>query len=498
MPALRALAMPRLRFALRCSALVVIGVWAGTMGSSSWARDAFDADYEDCPSSLRVAALSGLRGFRAGGAGLKVSWNAADPASWNLGDAVYRSRIVVIVTHAGGAKTADLVLGSNRTEFGGIRFTEALQVSAAVVADKQVISDIAVVDFESIHDHDLVLGFPKPKFSSPFYLAQGDGGTSIFRGSGGLLTTQAKAVSQSTFYYLGFNHNFQNWYVDTGKTHPRRPRFRIGFRHDTTDPDVLEEASFRHFRVRIVDSSGDDVLGFEAPTAAASQTYANQVLVIGSNDRPTSRPTEAGNALDERAVPGRFSSITQSNRISNNATAYYQQSHSFWNQYFSNSVNNWITDRAPRIRGLAADGSVVAMPYRLSYHHTMHIDKIGLKGTANPDQSDNRRQLFALPPAETADVSVDVFADDGHYKIEAWAENDDGRAISSRVGLTLHVTEQFRGKAQSNLAEWRRDGSPAAPNDESGDYYNRYLDGTDFYAADGYQDAAVLDLFIHK
>lgn len=490
--------MHRWRFALRCSALVIIGVWAGAIGSSSLAWDAFDADYEDCPSSTRVAALSGLRGVRTGGGDLKVYWNAADPTSWNLGDAVYRSRIVVIVTHEGSAKTANLVLGSNRTEFGGIRFTEALQVSAAVVADKQVISDIAVVGFEAIHDHDVALGFPSPKFSSSFYLAQGDGGTSMFRGSGGFMTTRAKAVPRSTFYYLGFNHNFQNWYVDTGRTKPRRSKFRIGFRHGTTNPDVLEDANFRHYRVRIVDSSGDDVLGFEAPTGADSQTYENLVLVIGSNDRPTSRPTEAGNALDERAVPSRFSSITQSNRISNNATAYYQQSHSFWNQYFSNGVNNWIADRAPRMRRRDADGNVVAVNYRLSYHNTMHIDKIGAKGTANPGQSDNRRQLFALPPAETADLPVYVFADDDHYKIEAWAENDDGRAISSRVGITLSVMEQFRGKAQSNLAGWRRDGSPADANDESGDYYNRYLDGTDFYVADGYQDAAVLDLFIHN
>ena len=499
---LQTIATQRLRFAWRCSALAIIGVWmVGSAGHSSWAADAFDQDYEDCPSSARLAALSGLRAVRTGGDDLKVYWNRADPASWNLGRAVYRSQIVIIAASAGNAKTAKFVLGHTQADFSGVRFAEELTVSAAVVAGKYVISDIAVVEFDSIANANIALGFPEPTFSSPFYLAQGDGSESIFKGSGGLLATRgkaAKAVPRSAFYYLGFNHNFANWYVNTGKTYPKSPKFRIGLRHGTGDPNVLEDADFSHFRVRVLDSAGDDVLGFDGATDWDSQAYENQVLVIGANDRPTHRPAEAGNALDERAAPERFSSITQSNRISNRATAYYQQNGGFWNQYFSSGVLNWITDRAPRMRRQAPDGGPAAVNYRLSYQNVMHIDKIGTKGTANPGQSDNRRQLFTLPPAEIYDLPVDTFADDGYYTIKAWAENDDGRSISSEASITLLVMEQFRGKAQSNLAEWRRDGSPADVDDASGDYYNRYLGGTAFYEADGYREAVVLDLSVYE
>lgn len=469
---------------------------AGTQAIRLLATNAFDKDYADCPSSTRLAALSGLRAVRADADSLKVYWNRTNPASWQLGPAIYRSQIVIIVASPGNEKTAQLVLGRDRADFSGVRFVEGLTVSAAIVTGAYVISDIAVVDFDAIAN--TAWGFPKPTFSSSFYLARDADSESLFKGSGGLLATRAKAVPQSAFYYLGFNHNFANWYVNTGRTYPKRPKFRIGVRHGTADPGVLEDAGFSHFRVRVLDSAGDDVLGFDGATVADRQAYENQVLVIGANDRPTHRPTEAGNALDERAAPGRFSSIAQSNRISDHATAYYRQRGDFWNRYFLSSVPNWITDRAPRMRRQTPEGGPAAVNYGLSYQNVMHIDKIGTKGTANPGQSDNRRQLFALPPAEIYDLPVDIFADDGDYTIKAWAENDDGKAISSRASITLSVMEQFRGKAQSNLAEWRRDGSPADVNDESGDYYNRYLGGTAFYEANGYRKAVVLDLSIRK
>ncbi len=47
----------------------------------------------------------------------------------------------------------------------------------------------------------------------------------------------------------------------------------MGLRHNLSAPD-LDEVDFAHFRVRVVDSGGDDVLGFDAATVGNSQKYA--------------------------------------------------------------------------------------------------------------------------------------------------------------------------------------------------------------------------------
>lgn len=508
--------MRRLRFALRFSVLAIIGIlMLGTMGSLSLA-DAFDKDYEDCPSGSRLDALSGLRASRTDEEDeLKVSWAMTDPASWGLGRD-YRSQITIIVEGTDDEKTS-LALGRNEYTFDGIEFADDLTVSVAVVRDGYVISDIAVTEFTS--------GLPKPKFTSPFYLAQAQtNDVSIFRadiddneddntkralkyifdGDGDVIEKRAKAVKESTFYYLGFNHNFDNWYVNTGSTYPKSPKFRVGLRHGTEEADAPGDADFEHFRIRVTDSSGEDVLGFDAITTTDNRAYGDQVLVIGSNERPKERWNEAGLALDETAsTPTGFSSIKQSNRIDDNTDAYYNLTGSFWDMYFTGS--GWIPERIPQIRSPGADvddtSDDVVQTWKLSYQNVMHIDKIGTKGTSDLLQ-DNRRQLFALPPVEIYDLPVDIFADDGNYTIEAWAENDDGDTISPRASITLSVREQFHGDAQSSLDLWKRDAFEVTNHDPDTDdrlvedqYFNQMV-RQGFALAGGYREGTILGLSI--
>ena len=513
--------MRRLRFALRFSVLAIIGIlMLGAMGSLSLA-DAFDEDYEDCPSRTRLDALSGLRASRTDEEDeLKVSWAMTDPASWGLGRD-YRSQITIIVEGTDDEKTS-LALGRNEYTFDGIEFAADLTVSVAVVRDGYVISDIAVTEFTS--------GLPAPKFSSPFYLAQAQTGKAdemsifrsaataddptkralkhIFAGDGKLIEARAKVVKKSTFYYLGFNHNFENWYVNNSFSYPKSPKFRVGLRHGTEDADAPGNADFEHFRIRVTDSSGEDVLGFDAITTTDTRAYGKDdgahVLVLGGNERPRNRWDEDDLTLDETGVPEGFSSIKQSNRIDDNTDAYYNLSGSFWsNTYFANS-NNWLRQRLPRIREPGANVDDVAddvtLTYKLTSQNVMHLDKIGIKG-ATDKLKDNRRQLFALPPVEIYDLPVDIFADDGNYTIEAWAENDDGDTISPRASITLSVREQFHGDAQSNLAEWLEDGAPAntptAANDRvvASQYYYRFAN-SGFATANGYLEGVVLGLSI--
>ncbi len=515
--------MRRLRVALRFSVLAIIGVlMLGAMGGASLA-DAFDDDYDDCHASSRLDALSGLKAARTSEDDeLKVSWAMTDPASWGLGND-YRSQITIIVEGSGDDdKEASLALGRNNHTFDGISFAKDLTVSVAVVRDDYVISDIAVTEFTS--------GLPKPTFMSPFYLVQAQTGAAeelsifrsataddptkrdikyIFNGDGDLIEARAKAVKDSTFYYLGFNHNFENWYVDTGRTYPKSPKFRVGLRHGTEAADDPDDADFDNFRVRVLDSSGEDVLGFDAVTVTDGRAYADQVFVIGSNERPRQRWDTEGVTLDETSVPEGFSSIKQSNRIDDNQDAYYQLSGSFWKQnYFdpeAADANAWITRRRPFMRA-SAD---VVLTHDLSYHNVMHIDKIGVKGSSDR-LKDNRRQLFALPPVEIYDLPVDIFADDDNYTIEAWAENDDGDVISPKASITLSIREQFSGDAQGNLDRWSEDTEDPLTaivdgNDRvvESQYYNIYVQdsGTPDYdarfaEAGGYRDGVILGLSI--
>ena len=140
-------------------------------------------------------------------------------------------------------------------------FTQELTVSVAVTWAGYVISDIAETNFIS--------SMPAPSFSTQLRIAHGAGGA----------VEEVSKVSQGrSFYYLGFNTLFDNWYVSTLPSHtgffetvPKTQKFRVGLRYGTEglDTDVID---FAHYRIDIRDSNGD-LLGYQPATIDAARTY---------------------------------------------------------------------------------------------------------------------------------------------------------------------------------------------------------------------------------
>ena len=87
-------------FSLRLSllALVVVLIF-GALGGMSLARDAFDADYDDCPAVTRLGSVDGLTIDRTDDDDkVRISWDALDTATLSrLGPNGYRARLTVIV-----------------------------------------------------------------------------------------------------------------------------------------------------------------------------------------------------------------------------------------------------------------------------------------------------------------------------------------------------------------------------------------------------------------
>ena len=481
--------MQRLRFALQVSLLMAVAALTlGAMGSMSFgAGDAFDEDYTDCPSNMRLEAVSGLKVTRTSEDDeLKVTWEMADPASWGLGNR-YRAEIAVIVEGSGDAKEKTVALGRNEVTFDGIDFASNLDIEVAVVRDDYVISNIAAADFKS--------GLAAPKFSSPFYLAKSNQGdifrdklknaddtdapfdantnpralANLFNNDGEAITDRASVHKPgdktSTFYYLGFNQGFDNWYSEpkirnsdpnSGNVrYPRTPKFRIGLRHGSDDPDDDPgDADFDLFRIRITDNSGDDVLGFDAGTVTDS-LYNERVLVLGAVNDASSAD---GWTVDEDNAPY-FVTIKRSNRVDNREDAYYASSNAFWTRYTTGTgtLGADIRSRRPVLTS-ANDQSTSADPgtrldFKLSYNEVLHMQRIG--GSAATVPYKGQRQLFALPPVEIYDVDPDELNKDGNYTFEAWAEDDDGNQISPKTSITLSFREQYNAAAWTNLIRVR-------------------------------------------
>ena len=142
-------------------ALVVVLVF-GTLGGFSLARDAFDADYDDCPAATRLDAVDGLTIDRTDEEDeIRISWDALTSASLSsLGPNGYRARLTVIVD---GEDARNVALGDTNLVVSGIDFAEDLTVSVAITLSDYVISDIAEADFTS--------GLPGPRFSSNIWVS---------------------------------------------------------------------------------------------------------------------------------------------------------------------------------------------------------------------------------------------------------------------------------------------------------------------------------------
>ena len=219
-----------------------------------------------------------------------------------------------------------------------------------------------------------------------------------------------------TFYYLGFNHLFDNWYLSGSgaTTKPSSPKFRIGLQHGSGDLDP-GEADFENYRIVIEDSSGD-LLGYQAETVSAGRTYGSNKIVFSINVAGV-EPLLARAAGDDAAavrVPSStkdFTNVRLSNQVSSRAVSpYYGRG---WITAFSTGVP---------IRGDLSHGNVGVVNAGTNLFPVFNA-------------------AYADTPVEYFDFPSNVFESDGSYTIKAWAEDDDGTRISPQASIVLSAQE---------------------------------------------------------
>jgi hypothetical protein len=213
-----------------------------------------------------------------------------------------------------------------------------------------------------------------------------------------------KVKDLGTFYYLGFNDLFDNWFVANAggvKQRPSRPKFRVGLGHGSAGVKA-GDADFENYRIVIEDSSGD-LLGYQAETVSAGGTYGNDKIVFATDDETF---------LDEGGwgTEGTFTNIRLSNNVTDDGAV---------SPYFAK-----LEDNEPA--GLRED---------LAYGN------VGLVNAAT-DTFPVVNTVYADSPVEYFDFPDDVFESDGSYTIKAWAEDDDGTRISPQASIKLGAQER--------------------------------------------------------
>ena len=106
--------------------VLALVLFLGAVASLSLADDAFDEDYLDCPSGIRLDAVSGLAIDRTDdGDELRVSWEALDTVALvsRLGPNGHLAKFTVIVEN-GGVQSMNVALGETTLLVEGIEFTK--------------------------------------------------------------------------------------------------------------------------------------------------------------------------------------------------------------------------------------------------------------------------------------------------------------------------------------------------------------------------------------
>ncbi len=320
---------------------------------------------------------------------------------------------------------------------------------------------------ESSDSSEFTSGVAKPSFSSPFYLVTNPDGLSNRFGNRILVRDEIQTAieeqtfiqkSQGTFYYLGFRHNFENYYFETSnQSYPRTVRFRIGLRHNGDyDP---EDAGFSHFRIRVLDNNGDDVLGFSAATWEESLYDEGMIFALGWTDpyyfqRGFAARTFMMGAVDAQiGAHHPFSTMRRSNRHADGALpALHESGEAIWDEYFVPKPNDgpsedgfYVRRGTPllirdlrQISPTQYEAAAVDLP--LTYTNLIETAWLNKKGS-DPEPG---RRLFALPPDQVYDFPPAIFTRDETLTLEAWAENQMNQVISPVSSLTVNTRVRFQ------------------------------------------------------
>ena len=370
------------RAGLGCMLVLGLMTMLGTSVRSG--ADAFNDDYTDCPRHLRMAAPAGLAAIRTEAEDeVHVSWHALDLT----GGANFTMQLTVILEGPAVRQERHAPLGATGITLEDLSLATDWEVSLALTDRGHVVSDIATVGFTS--------GLSAPRFGTPFHFRE--------------TANSEPTTTKGDFHYLGFNHNFLNWYVDTGQSNPRTPRLRVGLQHGPgyTLADAKDIANFSHFRLRLEDARGHSRLGFDAAmTADTVKTYGGRELALGKSN---STDTDPGAAA--------FSTLRKSDRMARPALEAW---------HVAAVSHYWSDDTAPLVS--TVKGAT-----------TSQIEGLSFAGLV-PAQT---RKLFASPPDAIYDMPPDILRPEGNYTLKAWAVDGDGQRISPVCTITVHVQERL-------------------------------------------------------
>ena len=402
--------------------LLVVSVQNRTHAGSTL----FDDDYEDCLGNQRLSDVLGdLEASRpAADHEMQLTWTATDPTTWNI--ETLEAEVTIIVEGPTKTMTRVVPLGTRTARFdeNEIDMAQRLSIEMAVTQGNCVVSDIVETEFLS--------GMFRPDFSSPFFW------------DGNMMYKKNNNLPVGTFYFLGFGHNFDNWYVDSEET----PRFWVGLRHGLAQP---YEGEFLHYRLQITDAHGDDVLGFY-PATVSSPDYENTIFALGKWADTDVQPQNMAE----------FANIRRSNHP-NTPTPAAHETVSPVNFYWDNDdLGNY-----PQMFESASDTSALGL--RLSF---ADLADAGTRG------------LYAHSPDHIYNLPVDTFDLDDRYTITAWAENVAGQRISDFAFITFKVREVLTvNNAFSNLQPLAiRQQRSQRPDPSSGPVYKLFRKAATFPA----------------
>ena len=363
---------------------------------NAWGRDAFDADYADCPASMRLPAVADLAVTRQDDAGeLRIAWRAleADQVA-ALGDALrYRAQITAIVESPGHARrTRAVPLGADGMVIDELPLGTELAVSVALTGEAYVLSDIATATFGSL--------MAAPQFCAPFYSGDALPTAPLLTNEPIPKVTGAAQPTAGRFYYLGFGPAFRNS-VPAGN----KAWFRVGLAHSSAVD--LDRVDFAQYRLRVERADAGDVAGFDAATLAGT-FYDTRVLHIHAAQDLASAPRTT-----------RLASL----HVAARATG---------------------KDTVPALFTLRDIFPVTAqeMPHHAVAAPDPRLARWGLARATAAQVADG---LFAPGPHAYYDFPGSLFAEDGPYTLTAWAEDADGTRISPERSVTVHIASAAPG-----------------------------------------------------
>lgn len=382
--------------------------------------------YVTCPADARLDVIRNVGVKRTEVADeIKVTWTTSRPPGvWEMEDPFLAEMVVLVEEPSGKIRRKTTALAAREVLFQGVPLTTRVKVSVSVASRDHLISDIVEQEFTT--------GLSPPSFSSHFFV----------HAPGRQLGEQE--IPESSFYFLGFNHSFDNWYVNSGQTNPKTPKFRVGLCHrGDVDP---EAAGFAHYRIRVTDADGSVIPGFDAATVSRGDTYSGRVFVIGTGQLPWIDAAQTcegntallGNCVDETGWPN-SQNVTNLSRLHHHSDrpiwSYFESPLPFWERYYIG--DSFVAQRRPQVFAPATGIS----QQRLSANNLLALEGLG-----------HVRSLYALPPDETYDFPADFLPREGLYTFTAWAEDGNNQRISPPSSVVAMALVTRKGQLNSNLA----------------------------------------------